>query len=461
MRAIVRVTTPLAAIQSGAPDGGFDNMRRGIEFLQGQNVLNFDGLLKIALADAEARAGDVDRALAILDEALATAERAGYRSFEAELHRVRGEMLLKREPANPAAAEAALQTAIAVAKRQATRSFELRATLLLAKLYQSTGRPIEAHNVLAQALEGFSPTSEMPEIAEAQALLTALAKTDEVKAEAAQRQRRSQLHVSYGNALLHGRGMSSPETTAAFAKARALAEAGADPAERFSTYYGLWVGPFIRGDLASMREVAEMFLADVEQCPDSPHAGVAHRLMGTTCWYSGDYVGARPHLDRALAIYDHDRDLQLSASFGYDQGVAAKFYLGMSLWALGETDRGAGLVEDALSLALRGRHIPTMALTRHYMIVFATVRRQLNLATAHAQALFDLDLKHGLPNWRAYAKFQLAWVARDQARKPYLRCEPPWPSSARAISSWSCQSLELYSPKRRLRRANGRRLWRP
>ncbi len=78
-------------------------------------------------------------------------------------------------PADPALAEEALQTAIAVSKRKATRSFELRAALALAKLYQSTGRPAEAHAVLAPALEGFSPTREMPEIAEAEALLSQLA----------------------------------------------------------------------------------------------------------------------------------------------------------------------------------------------------------------------------------------------------------------------------------------------
>ena len=72
-------------------------MRRGVELVREQNVLPFDGLLKIALAEAEAHAGDVDRALAILDEALTTSERTGHRAFDAELHRVRGEMLLKRD----------------------------------------------------------------------------------------------------------------------------------------------------------------------------------------------------------------------------------------------------------------------------------------------------------------------------------------------------------------------------
>ena len=159
---------------SGASGSGLEGMRRGVELLREQNVLWFDGLLKMALAEAESRAADPGRAVAILDETLATCDRTGYRAFEAELHRARGEMLLKREPANPAPAGEAFLTAIAVSKRQATRSFELRAALSLAKLYQSTGRPVDAHAVLAPVLEGFPPTPEMPEIAEAQALLSRL-----------------------------------------------------------------------------------------------------------------------------------------------------------------------------------------------------------------------------------------------------------------------------------------------
>jgi len=92
------------------------------------------------------------------------------------LHRFRGDILLTRNPADPAAAENAYQTAIAIAKQQGARSFHLQAALPLAKLYQSTARPAEAHAILAPALEGFSPTPEMPQIAEAQARLAALAR---------------------------------------------------------------------------------------------------------------------------------------------------------------------------------------------------------------------------------------------------------------------------------------------
>jgi predicted ATPase len=128
---------------SGAIGVGLRDMRRGIEQLRQQNVLFFDGLLKIALAEAEAAAGDLDCALAVLNEGLATAERTGFRAYEGELHRARGETLLKQNPTNSAPAEEAFLTAIAVAKQQGTRSFELRAALSLAKLRQSTGRPAD------------------------------------------------------------------------------------------------------------------------------------------------------------------------------------------------------------------------------------------------------------------------------------------------------------------------------
>lgn len=94
---------------------------------------------------------------------------------DAVLHRIRDEVLLKRDPTNSVPAEVAFLKAIAIAREQKARSFELRAALSLAKLYQLTDRATEGQAVLNSALEGFSPRPEFPEIAEAQALLAALA----------------------------------------------------------------------------------------------------------------------------------------------------------------------------------------------------------------------------------------------------------------------------------------------
>ena len=164
-----------ATIDSGIPGGGLEGMRRGADLLHVRNALVFDGLMKIALAEAESRAGDPDRALVIVDEALATCERTGYGAFEAELRRVRGQMLSNRDAANFDAAEREFRSAITIARRQGARSFALRGALSLAKLFRSANRPTDARGVLAPTLEGFLSTPEMPEIAQAQALMERLA----------------------------------------------------------------------------------------------------------------------------------------------------------------------------------------------------------------------------------------------------------------------------------------------
>ena len=395
----------LASAQSDPAGGGLENMRRGVELLRQQNVLTFDGLLKIAIAKAEARAGDVDRAVAVIDEAVATSERTEYRAFEAELRRVRGEMMSLRDTSDPAPAEEALRSAIAVAKHQGARSFELRAALALAKLYQATGRPADAHVVLAPALDGFSPSLDMPEIAEAQALLAALAETNEVKLEVAQRQRWQHLNVAYGNALIATRGYGAPETTEAFARARETATGDKGAPERLAADYGLWVGSYVRGELTAMRAYAEAFLGDVEAKPDLPEAGVAHRAAGVTHWFAGEYREGREHLERALTLFQPGRDDDLAFRFGQDAGVTAMHYLALTLWALGDVGRAVSLVGDAEARIADHPHIGTRANGKWHLAMFALMLGDLSRVTSVAAELTTLTRNRELPLWRAIAMF--------------------------------------------------------
>jgi predicted ATPase len=399
-----------ASAASGASGAGLEDMRRGVEQLREQNVLFFDGLLKIALAEAEGRAGDPDRAVAILDEALATADRLGYRAFEAELHRTRGDVLLKRDPANSAPAEDDFLTAIAVAKQQGTRSFELRGALALAKLYQLIGRPTEAHAVLAPTLEGFSPTPEMPEIAEAQALLASLAVTDEVKAGAAHRQRLTQLHVSFGNALLQARGYGAPEMTEAFARARESASGDKDAPGRLAADYGLWVGSYVRGELPSMRAHAAAFLSDVGASPESPEAGVAHRAAGMTCWFAGEYREARDHLEQALALFQPGRDDDLAFRFGHDAGASAMFSLAVASWPLGDVDRATSLIDRMQTRIASLSHVGTLAVGRMHAALIELMRGEHGRVAPNVFELVRLAREHDLPMQGAFGVFLEGWA---------------------------------------------------
>ena len=157
----------------GAEESRLAEMRRGLAIFRELRSW-FLPSLEAALAEAEAGAGEIDAGLRRLDDALTELERTEERLYEAEMHRIRGEILLKRDPADTVAVEQSLQAAIAIAQSQKARSFELRAALFLAKLYRSANRDADAYAVLTPAVEGFPPTRQFPELTEAQTLLSAL-----------------------------------------------------------------------------------------------------------------------------------------------------------------------------------------------------------------------------------------------------------------------------------------------
>jgi predicted ATPase len=277
-------------------------------------------------------------------------------------------------------------------------------------MYQSTARRADAHAILAPALEGFSPRSEMPEIAAAQALLAALSLTDEVKAQVAQQQRLTQLQVAYGNALLAARGQGAPETTAAFARARESASGDKDAPERLAADYGLWVGSYTRGELPSMRAHAAAFLSDVAARPDSSEAGVAHRAAGTTCWFAGEYREAQDHLERALALFQPGRDDDLAFRFGADPGVVAMAYLTTALWPLGEVDRAVSLIDRMRTRIVDLTHVGTLAVGRLHAALFELMRGDHARAAPNALELARLAREHDLSLFRAYGVFLEGWV---------------------------------------------------
>ncbi len=151
---------------------GADELRKSLAVYRRQgNRLAIPRYLGL-LAELESAAGNHEGALALIDEGLALGDETGEHLADSPLHRLRGEILLKgAAAANRAASESALKTAMAIAKKQEARSYSLLASMSLAKLFKADSLPAEALAILAPTLEGFTPTPEMPQIAEAEALL--------------------------------------------------------------------------------------------------------------------------------------------------------------------------------------------------------------------------------------------------------------------------------------------------
>jgi predicted ATPase len=124
------------------------------------------------LAEAYRKAGMVSEGLAVVGQALALIQATGCRMDEPEVHRLKGELLLMQS--DEAQAESSFHNAIEAARRQRAKSWELRATTSMARLWQAQGRMGEAHEVLVQiyawSTEGFAT----PDLREARSLLEEL-----------------------------------------------------------------------------------------------------------------------------------------------------------------------------------------------------------------------------------------------------------------------------------------------
>jgi class 3 adenylate cyclase/predicted ATPase len=118
--------------------------------------------------------GMTNEGLELVNEALALAQRDNISWSEAELHRVKGELLLARAPSSADQAEACFNQALDVARKQSARSLELRAATSLARLRQEQGKPEEARTLLAPVYDWFTEGFETADLRDAKMLLDEL-----------------------------------------------------------------------------------------------------------------------------------------------------------------------------------------------------------------------------------------------------------------------------------------------
>ena len=207
--------------------------------------------------------------------------------------------------------------------------------------------------------------------------------------------------------------MNAPETTAAFARARELANREEDASERFSAYYGLWAGHQMRGEPEPMREMAELFLREATARPDCPEAVIAHRSSGITCFYFGDFAGAHDHLQKTTELYDKARHADFANRFGSDPRAAAEILDAIILWVLGRIDDALPLADHALTDAESAAHAPTMAYALLFAAWLGLFRCNPKAVTTHSQALVDIVSRYDLPAvWAGQAVFLQGWTKR-------------------------------------------------
>jgi predicted ATPase len=161
----------------GQTEEGIGQMRQGLTEWKATGALSHRPFHLALLAEALRREGEVQEGLTALTEALALCTVSGERFLEAELHRLRGELLLACDESDPSrwsAADACFCQALDVARAQQAKSLELRAVISIGRLSQYQGRQAVARTLLVEAYGWFTEGIDLPDLQEAKALLKQL-----------------------------------------------------------------------------------------------------------------------------------------------------------------------------------------------------------------------------------------------------------------------------------------------
>ena len=160
-----------AVAAQGRTDEGIKDIQEGLQALRATGTEQRKSYLLALLAETFGKAGQADRGLVELAEALESVEQSGEKTWEAELHRLKGELLLSRSADNQGQAEACFSRAIAVARRQSAKSLELRAAISLARLFQAQGKSKEARELVQPIYGWFTEGFDTADLKNAKALL--------------------------------------------------------------------------------------------------------------------------------------------------------------------------------------------------------------------------------------------------------------------------------------------------
>jgi class 3 adenylate cyclase/predicted ATPase len=164
-----------ALAEQGAVEEGIAQLRQGLSIWR-----HMGGELGLPhffamLADACGKRGQTEEVLCLLDEALAVGNKNEERRYEAELYRLKGEMLLQQDVLDEQQAETCFQHALDLARHQQAKSLELRAVMSLSRLWQRQSKRDAAHRLLTEIYHWYTEGLDTPDLQAARVLLEALA----------------------------------------------------------------------------------------------------------------------------------------------------------------------------------------------------------------------------------------------------------------------------------------------
>jgi predicted ATPase len=222
------------------------------------------------------------------------------------------------------------------------------------------------------------------------------------------------LQTTVGVPLIAIKGMAAPEVERAYARARQLCLQVGDTPQLFPTLFGLWWFYEVKPDLGAAHELARQLLNLAGQADDSALLIQAHRAMGHTLFWLGEFSSARSHLEQAIARYDPQLHRSLASTYGEHAGVITRGFAAHVLWYLGYPDRALEAMQEALSIAAELTHPWTVVMINAFAAWLRAYRREPYLVQPPAESALKLAREHELAFFVGHAMVLQGWARVQQ-----------------------------------------------
>jgi predicted ATPase len=224
------------------------------------------------------------------------------------------------------------------------------------------------------------------------------------------------LQIGLGPALAATKGPASPELAQTYERARVLCEQLGE-SQRFPVVWGLWFAKNQTGQISEACALADELLAIGQQQADTGVLLEAHHSVWTSRFASGELRDVLAHTKEGKALYDIDQHRSHALLYGgHDPGVCCRFMGAMTLCLLGFPNQGRDWIRDAVALAEKLGHQPTLAIALSFTASVYQFRREAQLVQEHAERLSALCAEHGFAFIMAMATIARGWSLAAQGQ---------------------------------------------
>lgn len=165
-----------------------------------------------------------------------------------------------------------------------------------------------------------------------------------------------------------------------------------------------------RAEWRTARELAEQLLRLTESVQDPALLMEAHRGLGATLFWLGEFVSARAHLEQGIALYDPLQHRSHAFLYGQDPGVMCLSQAALALWGLGYPDQVLKRLQEALTLAQEVSHPSSLATALNWAVALHQFRREVQTVQEQAEAAMTLATEQGFAVVLATATTLQGWA---------------------------------------------------